>query len=142
MKKLEIALWGIAMTWATLALWPASFWYDAGKMEVEPAVVGHPLVLDYTGGVRREFKGSYTVVIRRTSDGVIVSEDRSGVFVYTPHSTRPEPLTFGWWSPRGTLPLAGTYYVKTCWTIHQPFWGVVPNKSVCTEPSIFRIRGV
>ena len=36
------------------------------------------------------------------------------------------------------LPI-GKYYSKTCWRIHQPFFGLVNDKNVCTKVAFFSI---
>lgn len=138
----EFGLWVLAAIWTVLALWPASTWYSTGALRIDDYRQGEVMQIAYSGGPARQFKGSYSVVIRNASSGEIVSEDRSSVFTYKTGVTRPDPITINWWAPGDerafNLP-AGTYVMETCWTVHRVFGGLVPAKHTCTESNIFRV---
>ena len=142
MRKLEIAVWSALIVWAVAALWPASYWYNAGVFEASDFQQGDPEPhLKYTGGVVRPFIGSYTVIVREVATGAVVYEDVSGRFQYKTGTTRPDHLTIDWWAPRmaaqyKALP-PGDYAIQACWSIYGRFWGLAPVKTTCHTPVSF-----
>lgn len=142
MRKLEVAAWLLAVAYAAIALWPASFWYDSGTMRVDDIRQGEQLELIFSGGARRDFIGSYSVIIRDAHSNQVIVEDRSAPFEYFADSRPPDPLTIEWWAPgseamHGLPP--GSYIMKTCWTIHGRLFGLMPAKTTCVASNIFRV---
>lgn len=140
-KVLDFTLLFAGVFYLALALWPAAFWYKAGSTVFPDAVEGEVVQLEYNGGPRREFIGSYSVLGRDFSTREVVCEARSSRFPYEPDSKRPDPLDMEWWAksdPRCHSFSSGTYSISTCWTIHGLFWGLVPDKTLCTS-SILKV---
>ena len=80
---MEWVFWPVALLVAALWAWPASFWYDAGLLEIPDFVEGSEYVILYVGGAKRPFLGSYNVVVRDAATGGIVREPGpSGRFPY------------------------------------------------------------
>ena len=138
-KHAERVIWLLALAWAMIAVWPASFWYNAGALEVEDAQAGAEILLRYNGGPERPFIGSYAVVVRDATTLAVVDEDPSGKFPYRPKVQRPARLTLEWWGPRLKPLKPGSYFLETCWTVHGRFWGLVPGKTTCNESNVFHI---
>lgn len=127
-----------------MVFWPFSFWYTIGTIFVEDSVQGRgdKVRLEYSGVIHRPANIKYNVTVRNFRTHQIVSDYSSGVIPYTPNSTRPVPITFGWWSPNSPRLYnlePGRYVMSTCWTIVEPFWGIVPPKSACAESNVFTI---
>ena len=142
MRPFERGIWAIVAVWLCLAIWPASFWYDAGTLRVPDYTTGiEQLDIAYFGGARRGFRGSYTVIVRDTTTNSVVVEDASGVFPYRADAQRPDPLTIDWWAARQgkairNLP-PGDYAIETCWTVRA--LPIVPSKTTCHDPAIFHV---
>ena len=134
-------LFGLA--YAGMFLTPVSYWYDVGDLVVRDATQNAPAELEYAGGAVRHFLGSYTVVAREFGSRGIVCEAQGGPFQYDPAAIRPDPLTMDWWAPSdarcSALPV-GVYTLETCWTVHRPFFGLVPNKTQCIVSPPFWVR--
>ena len=132
-------VWAVFMlAYLTMALWPASYWYDPGQLVIKNNVEGDPVQLLYQGGARRNFTGSYTVLMRDFQTQEVVCEASSGFLSYSVDSKRPDPLFMDWWAPsdpRCNAPPVGTFQTTTCWTISGILWGLVPPKHVCTDPA-------
>lgn len=119
-------------------------YYNLGGLyaEHDPAVQGH-VRLEYNGGPVRPFLGKYSVIVREFTTGEIACDASSAPFDYEVEAERPDPLTLAWWGPSdprcGALP-AGSYRMKTCWTVvERGFWGLLPSVSDCLETPIFRV---
>jgi hypothetical protein len=140
MKKIELVLWGVIATWVVMAAWPMSYWYDVGSTFIEDSVSGTPPIVLYHGGAVREFTGSYNVILRDAVTEKVVNESPSEPFTYRTGVERGE-IDLKWWAPKFDFPMAeGRYFIETCWTVHRPFYGFLPNKTACTEASnIFKI---
>lgn len=119
-----------------MAMVPVSFWYDVGEITVADVEQGEPILLEYNGSAVRPFVGSYSVIARRFTSRQITCDASSAPFPYELDVDRPDPIPMEWWAPSDTrchrLP-AGAYSLKTCWTVHQPFWGLVPSKTECAR---------
>ena len=134
---------GFMLLYLVAALWPASFWYEPGRMAISDSTVGQPVEILYQGGANRDFIGGYTVVMRDFETQGIVCEARGGPFPYRPESKRPVPLTMEWWAPsdrRCHRPPVGDYLTETCWKISGLLWGIIPPKHNCTEPVSHSVR--
>lgn len=141
--KMEALAWVVAATWATAAVWPATFWYSPGTMKIDDVYVGQDIELKYEGGAERPFLGSYSVVLRDIHIPAIVAEMGSEKFNYDPARRRPDPLKMDWWTA-GYKPImfpeVGDYVLETCWTVHDSFFGLVPSKTTCIESNIFSVK--
>ena len=132
----EISIWMVLSGWGLLAVAPAAIWYDAGTVFVEDADVGTPPVVLYDGGPNMEFDGTYHVNLRDAVTNKVVDESPSGP--PRPYRTGVDrgDIDLEWWAPSFDYPIpVGRYYVETCWTVHRPFWGIVPDKTVCADRS-------
>jgi len=105
---------------------PISPWYNIGNLSVEndPVPRGGKVELEYDGGPKVPFRGSYSVTIRDATSGEIIAEGRGGPFGYKPGSKRPDPLFLTWWLPSDPrvaeiTKRPGAYYIETCWTAHD-----------------------
>ena len=143
LRWLELLSWVAAFTWGILAAFPASHWYVANELRVDDFQRGTDFGVFFVGGPRREFVGSYSVVMRRAADNEVMAEEDSGAFRYRPGSKRPEPILASWWAPEGAAKMVnvepGAYVLETCWTIRRPFGGIVPAKTTCIRSNIFRV---
>lgn len=152
LQRIYLGLWGVlicASVWIALALWPAGYWHDTGFVLVRDHERGEDFRVDFSGGPRAEFVGSYQIVMRRSGTGEIPStpdgapNGRGGPFPYVPNSKKPDVIRISWWAGDKwrafTKVPAGSYYVDTCWTIHRPFFGLVPDKVTCKRSNVFRV---
>lgn len=128
---------------AYTAAWliPARYWYEPGSIQIADAQVGGDPVVAINRTIHSSFDGRYTVSIwKDPPDGHVACAGsdtlryRGGLF--EPHEA---PLT-QWaddeWCAR--LP-AGKYYAEVCWTVLRPFWGIVPDKTICATSNMFSI---
>ena len=132
----------IGLIYILLTLLPFGLWYDVGEVEVFDSVVGEEVTLETSGGVKRNFLGSYTVLIKDSTRETVLDAD-GGPFPYRTDSDRPEVITLHWWAngdPRAKNLPAGTYSMTTCWTVHRPIWGLLPDKHKCTGKVFFKIK--
>ena len=136
--------WLVLMViYLALAAWPATHWYDPGRLEIHDTVQGEQIELLYQGGAVRTFFGSYTVIMRDFETQGVVCEARSGFFTYKPEAERPDPITMEWWAAgdyRCYRPPVGNYITETCWTISGVLWGIVPPKHICATPVSHSVR--
>lgn len=123
-------------------LTPARVWYEPGSIQIADAYEGEDPVVSINRTIRRSFDGRYTVSLwRDPPDGHVACAGsdtlryRGGL--YEPHEA---PLT-QWaddeWCAR--LP-EGKYYAEVCWTVLRPFFGIVPDKTVCATTNIFSVK--
>ena len=134
-----LPLFLIAYTAAWLT--PATWWYEPGQIVIADAHVGEDPVVSINRTIHRSFDGRYTVSIWKdppdghmTCGGSDYLRYRGGLF--EPHES---PLT-KWADDEwcGRLP-AGKYYAEVCWTVLRPFFGIIPDKTVCTTSNMFSI---
>jgi len=143
MRITELIVWALGFLWITLFAIPATIWFEPHTMFVPDATAGEDFELIYTGDVNREFTGYYSVTIRRAEDFSTPTggEMRSGTRPYSPDavSGRPDPITMSWWAHEIDVESLepGYYILNTCWTVVNPFFGLVPNKTVCIESNVF-----
>lgn len=135
----ESLLWVVVSLWMLVALLPANLWYEPGSLRIDDHGYQENFELLYDGYVEHTFKGSYSVVVRDISTRQIVHEETSGIFTYQQDSERPVPLLKDWWAPQMGHLEPGSYEMETCWTVHNPLWGLVPSKTTCTQSNIFRV---
>lgn len=131
----------IAVGYGVLFLWPVAFWFDAGEVFVRADGNGRPVVI-FTGGTKRDFLGSYSVIVRDVEKHQVACDATSAAFNYTTKANYPDTPGMDWWAPGDprcqSLP-PSAYTMETCWTIHSPFFGLVPNKTICRSSNIFEI---
>lgn len=146
LQKARLVFWWVllplAIVFYTVAwLAPARHWYEPGSIQIADAQLGGDPVVSINRTIRRSFDGRYTVSIwKDPPDGHVACAGsdtlryRGGL--YEPHEA---PLT-QWaddeWCAR--LP-EGRYYAEACWTVLRPFWGIVPDKTICTTSNMFSI---
>lgn len=141
-KNVTILIWLMFLAWLIMSAWPASYWYNAGEIQINDSIYLEDPSLLYNGSVSRNFKGKYSVVLR-TDNNEIISEYESGVFTYRTDNKRPDTiLLFDYWAPglvdqleNEVLPV-GSYYAQTCWTVVSPFYGLVNDKVICKNSNI------
>lgn len=145
MKSLEKFLWVLLGVWLVAMAWPASYWMRVDQIRVLDSFQGEDFELVLVGGPTRRFSGSYQVTVRNstTLETPSGAEHFSGVRPYDPDAvvSRPDPITISWWGADvdyGNLE-PGNYIVTTCWTVHGPFFGLVPNKTLCVDSNVFII---
>lgn len=133
------------IVYAAMVMTPVGHWYNVGDIAVRDAAAGQPLEIDYHGGAVRQFRGSYSVIVRHFGSRSIACEATSSPFTYEVDAQRPDPLTMDWWAPsdrRCWTLQPGTYVMETCWTVHSPFRGLVPAKIECVTSRDFTIHSV
>lgn len=126
----EFTLWAAIVAVVVLRTVPGATWYDVGSaVRVHSETDFH---LSFNGGPVRPFLGSYKVTVRSAVTRKVVAEGPwSGKFPYRPGAHRPEPPPLEWWvgsadtagSIRALPP--GDYFMDTCWTVHDPFYGML-----------------
>lgn len=135
---LPLALILYTAAWLT----PARWWYQPISVQIADALEGDDPVVSINRTIKRDFDGRYTVSIwRDPPDGHVACAGsdtlryRGGL--YEPHDA---PLT-QWaddpWCQRLAL---GRYYAEACWTVLRPFWGIVPDKTICAMSNIFTVN--
>lgn len=142
MRPIE-AFAALFLVWVLCAaFFPFSYFYHIGQMEIRDVVAGEDIVLEYSGGAKREFSGSYQVILRRVENREVACDATSGRFHYDPDAVRPHPLTMGWWAPqdlRCQMPRPGEYVLETCWEVHDVLWLPISVKD-CVNSNIFRVH--
>lgn len=144
--KTRVIFWWVVMPLAIslyLVGWgmPARYWYEPTEIQISDARAGEEPVVSINRTIKHSFDGRYAVSIwRDPPDGHVACAGsdtlryRGGL--YEPHEA---PLTQ--WADDawcGRLP-TGDYYAEVCWTVLRPFWGIVPDKTICTTSNIFTI---
>lgn len=144
---------GILAGWFYLALvgLPASWWVEV--QDIQPFSAPTPSEVTMTVGTvyHRVFRGLYTATIRRNPGREFVCSGPAaqGPHRFDPANAMPKPL-YLWRVMGGKADLArceeegmgpGLYLIEVCVTVLQPFWGLVPDKSVCADSSGFIIEG-
>lgn len=133
---------GLAWLTGTYAV-TATYWYENRSVGIANTIEGEPIILTVDRTVKRAFSGSYTVLLRHVSNGVIQCE-AGGALRYKPGTELPDPVTLAWWAWSDTRCAGpnvppGTYTVETCWTIHNP-WAILPDKTICGVSNVFEVR--
>lgn len=140
-NRLEIFVSAFVVATVVMALWPFSYWYRVGQVQIDDVNMGEEIIIRYDGGSTRSFIGSYAVIMRDTTTYGVVCDATGGPFPYSTKSQRPHPLTMGWWAPsdeRCARPPAGEYTLETCWTVSRPF-GIFPDKTRCVTSNVFLV---
>lgn len=143
MKKIEMVLWVLGLAWVGLFAVPAEYWIEPHSVFVPGGVAGSDFQVIYNGDIYHEFNGSYSVTLRdaETLATPTGGEMVSGVRPYSPDATdgRPNPITMSWWAHLIDVSslVPGYYVMTTCWTVHTPFYGLVPDKVTCRDSNVF-----
>lgn len=142
---LVIAL--LQLSWVAAALVPVEwFWFDPSDYYVSDGTADQVPTITFGRSIKRETVMSYHVTVRRvgeTHSGVIVCDPTGGPFPYRPDAKLPKVIDLVWWSGGDSRcwPLTpGNYVSVTCWTAVEPFYGLVPPKTVCRRSNVFTIR--
>lgn len=145
MKKIELILWVLGLIWVALLATPPAMWIEPHELFVPESVAGTDFTIIYSGEIYQEFTGSYTVTIRdaNTLATPTGGEMVSGARPYSPDAVggRPNPITISWWANdiEASALAPGYYILTTCWTIINPFLGLVPDKVICRDSNVFRL---
>lgn len=131
------------VAWGALFAIPGELiWFDPQEVIISDSRIENPPTVSFKRDIKRDVKMKYQVVIRELRSKVPVCDPTRGPFTYRTDSELPTPINLIWWTgadercwPREE----GTYIAETCWTIVEPFWGLVPPKSVCRDSNPFSI---
>lgn len=144
MRRLsEVLLWLVFLVFGVLSVIPGEYWMETGStMKVENSVHGEDFEIYPTNRIKRNFLGTYSVLVRELHTDEVVSEDRSGIIQYKVGTARPDPIRFyGWWSPGAREIPPGDYTITTCWQIEAfPRVPFVSHKTVCVESLPFIVH--
>lgn len=146
LMKWRLVFWWIVMPLAIILytvawLSPARHWYEPGSIQISDAHMGEDPVVSINRTIRRSFDGRYSVSIwKDPPDGHVACAGsdtlryRGGLF--EPHEA---PLT-QWADDAWCAKLPeGRYYAEVCWTVLRPFFGIVPDKTICATSNMFSI---
>ena len=131
----------IAVLWlgfSAIAFWPASWWLRIDNLTILDGKVGVSPVVVVDRTIRREFRAQWVVtVLRQGRSGFYAFCTGRGENDYQPTTVLPDVVDLRWWteSERCDLP-AGTYYVRTLWTIYP---AGLPAKTIRAQSNVFRI---
>lgn len=122
-------------------------WIHLESTEVSSLnLVGEPITMVVTREVKQEFRGYFTVDIRRTNGELVYQAESDGVFIYGPGKTFPDPLLLEWWlGGRSKMIEAksrgfdtGFYYIDTCHTVVIGIWDI-PFARRCVQSNAFQV---
>lgn len=137
-----------------LALWlffsyvpTVSFWYEVERVEATRpiSVEGSNIPLIVDRNIKRDFKGSWQVIVRKQGEEGFYNYCVAGSTLdYSKDNTLPPPdeLNLTWWAYgkynkcRGEDLTTGIYYIKTCHTIHIP---IFLDRSGCINSRSFEV---
>ena len=146
-----VAAWSILFAVSAIhASLPASWWFDAGEIQIEPRNDGTcpPMAFDRT--IERPFYGEWVVTILRetSSGGFATYRTFQGANDYQPDVALPDDLNLCWWVWSISLGVPfqsfrlelspGRYRVTTLWTINPDQKTV---KSVRRTSNVFEVTG-
>jgi hypothetical protein len=147
-EKHWISLILVGWIWIALVAVPVSFWINVRHVTVASAETPADVTMRVDRDIKRPFAGSFVVTVRRSpGGGFVCSTGSSKMIVYRPNAEMPDPLYLWWWlGSKAALASCddfrpGGYLLETCWTVLQPFWGVVPEKTWCIDSNGFKIGG-
>lgn len=126
----------------TFAWWtPARWWYEPGVILISDTEVGKDPIVSITRTIHKSFDGRYTVSIWKDPPDGHVSCAGSDHLRYRGGLFEPHQAPLTQWADDpwcGKLPV-GKYYAEVCWTIIRPYWGIIPDKTICTTSNMFSI---
>jgi hypothetical protein len=126
--------------WATMGLWPTSWWLEVRSVYVGDAEAGEPVPMIVDRTIHRPFLGEWSVVVRKVSGGASETVcTAKGTTNYRPDSTLPDPLLLSWWAyPEcDTLP-AGVYILTTIWKVQGTT--LLPPKYAKADSNPFTVQ--
>lgn len=138
--------WGLlpmALALYTAAwLTPPTWWYQPVSIQIGDAAEGEDPVVSINRKIKRDFNGRYSVSVwRDPPDGHVACAGSDTLHyrggLYEPHES---PLTQWADDPWCARKQPGRYYAEACWTVLRPWWGIVPDKTVCAVSNIFTIH--
>ena len=131
--------WVITALLLPLQLWPASWWLDVRSVNIRSAPVGEPLLMMVERTVKRDFRGSWNVTLRRwDGNGWVTWCNATGRTNYRNEATLPKNLALQWWTDGACHPLpVGRYKTSTSWSIESPSF--MPNKTTVAESNVFEV---
>lgn len=126
--------------WAAITFWPVSRWLEVPSVRVADTQLPQPVLMIVDRRIRSEFRGQWTVEIRRQLSGAwVLACTASGAAWYRPSSALPDPLTLDWWTDRQcAVKDAGVYRVDTTWRITDARF---PDRYLSVESNTFRVAG-
>lgn len=124
--------------WATMWLWPATYYFEPRKLVVPDTKPYTPVIMSFEREIHKNFLGKWSVTVRKFSAGgpvVVCAAD--GKANYRTDSVLPNPLTLDWWTGGvcQTLP-EGDYMISTSWEIHPILW---PEKQIGIDSNVFHV---
>lgn len=127
----------ILVIWLGLVLVPVQWvWFNPVAYFVADSSVDTPPKVEFERTIKRDVTMTYSVVIRRVGNRNAVCDPVRGPFTYRTDADMPHDADLVWWTggdercwPREV----GSYLSETCWTVVNPFWGLVPPKTVCVK---------
>lgn len=141
--RLAALMTALILGYFALAAVPATWWFSPGTPYVADSDTETPPKVGFAREIRRDALMTYQVVIRTTEGLTAVCDPASQAFTYRRGAELPSDIDLVWWTggddrcwPRE----AGTYLMETCWTVEQPFFGLVRPKTVCRESPPFHIE--
>ena len=128
----------LAVYAAAVIIPPEAMWFDPGDIAISDAKDGEIPIVSSTRIIKRDFLGSYSVIVRNTDNLEAVCDGRGGPFMYREAASgRPVSQLLTGWAGGGCVYQKfgpGRYQVEACWTVEHPF-GILPPKTTC------RLRG-
>jgi hypothetical protein len=122
-------------------------WIHLESVDVSPInIEGEGVTMVVKREVLRDFRGYFTVDIRRTNGELIYPAKSEGSFIYSPSKELPDPLYLTWWLG-GQKEMAqakargfgiGSYYIDTCHTVVLGIWEI-PIARRCVQSNTFLI---
>lgn len=121
------------------------FWMTVEKMDVQDAIEGEPILIDYERTIRRPFTADWRVQVRRvTGDGLewvcatpVARED------YDARSRLPRPVTlawFAWTDPRCHNLTPGQYEISAAWEVNPDGLASILFRRTVRATDTFTIR--
>lgn len=122
-------------------------WINVESVEVNQTnVLGEPIELKVNRKVLQEFKGYFTVDIRRVDGELVYQASSNGAFSYSPGKQLPNPLLMNWWvggeheleNARKRGFNIGFFYLDTCHTVVIGVWDI-PFARRCVQSNVFQV---
>lgn len=118
---------------------PTWFWLDVRSVHVADTVAGEDPIMTVDRTIRRDFRGDYTVIIKRKRPhGFVFYCAGSGSSDYNTDAALPDPLKLSWWLYPARCDLtAGSYRVDTLWRIDTKSGNV---REVRKRSNVFEVK--
>lgn len=121
-----------------LAFPPPSFWFEVERVHVHDAVEGSTPLMEVDREIKRPFRGHWVAtVMRKGKTGFYTFCMARGENDYSPDSHLPDVVDLNWWTwPTRCILPAGTYQLRTYWSIQPP---LLPAKELRITSNVFQI---